>query len=395
MSILEVKNKVNELLNSWEEFKSMNDRVVDEYGKKRANDPITLEQLSKINTNLDNQQDSINKLQASLQRPGTDTKFHNKNDLEHKKAFEAYLRNGNDQDLKLLQKHSLSTLIDSDGGFFITRGAIDTVINDIKEQSPMRRICSVTTISTDALDVIEDIYGASAGWVSENQPRPDTKTPTISKKIIPVYEMYAQPKATQKLIDDANIDIEQWLSKKLIDAFARIENYSFINGDGIGKPKGILKYEDGKSVNQIEQIKSGKNGCITTEGLFNLYYSLNENFATKAKFIMSRAALQACRTLIDPTSMKYLWSPTNESQVTSTLFGCEIIQCADMPALGEMSLPIAFGDFSAGYQIVDRQGISILRDPFTDKPFIKFYATKRVGGGILNGQAIKLLKLVS
>lgn len=395
MSLLEVKNKVSELYSSWEKFKEMSENARAQYDQHKSVDPITLDQLNKINDSLDSQQDTIKQLQTAIQRPSlsSNVKQYAGYDHEHKQGFSAYLRKGDENMLRSLERKGLSTITDKDGGFFITRGAIDSVMKGINEYSPMRQICSVTIISGDALEIIEDFDNANAGWTLENEPRLETQSPTLAKKIIPVHEMYAQPKATQRLIDDASIDIEDWLSKKLTDAFMRTENASFIRGDGVGKPKGLLTYVNGKGINEVEQIKSGKKGEITNQSLFNLYYSLKENFAVKAKFLMSRAALQACRMLIDPVSLKHLWTPASEATTASTLFGCEIIQCADMPGVMNDSIPIAFGDFSSAYQIVDRQGISILRDPFTEKPFVKFYATKRVGGGVLNGQAVKLLKL--
>lgn len=380
MSLIEMTDKVNELASSWEQFKEINNRKEGEIAGRKSADPLTLNQLER-------QQEQLNRLEAMMRRPGSETK--SEVDLEHKQAFSNYLRAGDEQGLRALEKRALSTIVDSDGGFFITRGGIDMVVSGINQYSPMRSLAALTTISGDALEVIEDFDEAYAGWTQETEARADTKTPTLSKKIIPVHELYAQPKATQKLIDDASIDAEEWLAGKLTDAFTRLENASFIHGDGAGKPTGLLAYGS----NVVEQINSEDRGVITPAALIKLYYSLKEHFAVKAKFLMNRATVQVCRMLKDPTSGHYLWHPSLEAGSPATLFGCEVVQCAEMPTPESGNMPIAFGDFKSGYQIVDRQGISILRDPFTDKPFVKFYATKRVGGGVLNGQAIKLMKI--
>ncbi len=394
MSLIEITKKVNELASSWEKFKVINNRRLTEVEKQKSADPLTINHLEKLNAAVDANEDAISRLEASMQRPSGEIKAASDHlDFEHKRAFNTYLRSGDEIGLRALETRSLSTIADSDGGFFITRGGIDMVVDGIKQYSPMRSLASITTVSGDALEVIEDFDDAYAGWTQETEARVETKTPLLNKKIISVHELYAQPKATQKLIDDSSIDVENWLADKLTNAFAILENASFITGDGIAKPKGLLSYANGTSMNTIEQFTGGEKGAITTGSLIKLYYSLKENFAVKGKFLMNRAAVQSCRILKDPTSGHYLWQPSLEAASPSTILGCAVVQCADMPLVASGNIVVAFADFASGYQIVDRQGISILRDPFTDKPFVKFYATKRVGGGVLNGQAIKLLKL--
>jgi HK97 family phage major capsid protein len=392
MSLLEIKNKVNELAYAWEQFKGLNDI------NTKKEDGVRTDQIHRINQAIDTYQDTIEKLSAVIKRPQVETvTAHKMNhialDCPHKKAMNQYLRSGDDYPLKNMETKFSSAMVDTDGGFFISRGAIDMVNSGISAYSPMRNISSVTNISGDALEIVEDFDEAYSGWVQETELRAETKTPTINKKVILVNELYAQPKATQKLIDDAYIDIEEWLAGKLIDAFTRMENVSFISGDGVGKPKGILSYDHGIGTNKVEQILTGRTGSFSADNIFKLFYSLKENFAIKGKFLMNRATVQLCRTLKDAVSGQYLWNYGLEGGEAQTLLGCPLVTVADMPAPNNSSLSVAFGDFEAGYQIVDRQGVSVLRDPFTEKPFVKFYATKRVGGGILNGNAIKLLKL--
>ena len=396
MTITEITNKVNELASNWEQFKVLNDQRLKSLEKKNTVDPITLTQMEKLNNIIDGYQDKISQIEVASLRPHSELENPKSaaQDLEYKKAFVSYLRKGNESTLAALEKKTLSVGNNNDGGYLVTHQMSNEMIRAIFETSPMRQLASLTSISSDALEIIEDYDEAYAGWTHETETRTETKTPQINKKVIMVHEIYAQPKATQKLVDDASIDIEAWLAEKIVDVFSRKENAAFINGDGIGKPKGILSYPSGTKWNEIEQIASGENGAITSEGIFKLYYSLKEIHAVKAKFLMSRAAVQALRMLKDTRSGKYLWQPSLEAGTPDSLLGAEVVQSPDMPALTQGALAIAFADFKAAYQIVDRQGIRVLRDPFTDKPFVKFYTTKRVGGDVTNFQAIKLLSLV-
>jgi len=387
MSLTEITNKVNEIASDWEQFKALNDRRELEVKKNGSADPITLDQLEKINNRIDT-------IQTSLNRPHCDTKsYESHSDKEYKNAFCSYLKKGNESSLSALETKYLSSYKDRDGGYLVTSKMSGEIVQAVHETSPMRQLAKVTNISSDALEIIEDTEEASAGWTLETEERPSSNSPQIGKRVIPVHELYAQPKATQKLVDDSIIDIEQWLSSKLVDVFSRKENSAFINGDGVGKPKGILNYDAGKNWGQIEQILSGEQANISADGIINLFYSLKEVYAVKAKFLMSRSAVQAVRMLKDTTNGKYLWQPGLSLGNADTLLGAEVLQAADMPGLTDGALSVAFGDFSTAYQIVDRDGIRVLRDPFTEKPFVKFYSTKRVGGDVVNFEALKLLKL--
>ncbi len=384
MSMTETTNKIQELASTWAQAQDLNDRRINEIEKKRSADALTVEHLQKV----------TDALEAFHARPSTQNESmlapHAK---EHKNAFCSYVRKGHENGLSDFERKSLSSISDNEGGYLITRGMTDHIVSNIAESSPMRSLASITTISGDALEVIEDFDQAYSGWTLETESRDETKAPQVGKKVIPVHEIYAQPKATQKLLDDASIDVEQWLSGKLVDSFTRLENSAFISGDGVGKPKGILSYEDGLTSDKVEQIVTQKAGTLDAESIMQLFFALKENFAVKGKFLMNRSAVQAIRMLKDTTSGRYLWQPGLKEAAPDTLLGCEIVQAADMPGVASGNVAMAFGDFQSAYQIVDRQGIRILRDPFTDKPFVKFYATKRVGGAVVNGNALKLLKI--
>lgn len=397
MSLSEIAKRVNSLGSAWEQFKSVNDRRLQEIEKRGAADPLTLDQLGKINHALDDTKDRLIRVETAMQRPAVALDYGYKSydgiASEHKAAFCNYLRKGAESELVHLEKKALSVGSDPDGGYLVTPHVSEKVIKTVFETSPMRQVASVEIISSDSLEIIEDRDESDAGWTSETGSRSDTTTPQIGKKTIPVHELYAQPKATQKLIDDSSIDIESWLAEKVSDIFSRKENTAFISGDGVGKPRGILTYNDGTDWGEIEQIHSGTSGVITADGIILLYYSLKEEHAARSSFMMNRASVQAVRLLKESTTDQYLWQPGLAAGAPDTLLGVPVIQAADMPAPSASSLSVAFGDFAAGYQIVDRAGIRVLRDPFTDKPFVKFYTTKRVGGDVVNFEAIKLLKL--
>lgn len=397
MSLTEITAKLNELASHWEQFKVVNDRRLKEIEQRGTPDPLTSEQVRKLNSVLDGYKDNIERLETALHRPYATSKAQllSSSEQKYKQAFCDYLRKGNESGLGQLESKALSAGADADGGYLVTSYMTETMIKTIEDNSPMRQLASITSISTDALELIEDHDTASAGWTTETEARPDTKTPQIGKKIIPVHELYAQPKATQKLIDDASIDIESWLASKLTDVFVRMENSAFINGDGKGKPRGILACENSKTWGKIEQIATGDPNNITTQGVFELYFSLREVYAVRAQFLMSRAAVQALRLLKDNTNGQYLWQPGLAAGNPDTVFGCAVTRCADMPGLGKGSIIMAFADFKCAYQIVDRQGIRVLRDPYTDKPFVKYYTTRRVGGDVTNFEAIKLLRLAA
>jgi HK97 family phage major capsid protein len=292
-----------------------------------------------------------------------------------------------------LEQKALSVGSDADGGYLVTPQISETMAKIIFETSPMRQLASVTTVSSDSLDVIEDNEEADAAWAaSETASVTDTNTPQIGKVSINVYDLVAQPKATQKLIDDASIDIEAWLTQKLVDVFSRRENTAFISGDGSAKPKGILSYTAGTDAGEIEQLQSGTSGVVTADSLIKLYYALKDEYARNATFLMNRATAQAVRLLKDTTN-QYIWNPGLALGTPDTLMGIPVALASDMPVPAANSLSVAVGDFKRAYQIVDKAGVRILRDPYTDKPYVKFYSTKRVGGQVINFEALKILKL--
>lgn len=400
MTISTITKKVNDMTHAWEEFKKINDRRLKEIEKKGSADSLTNEHLHKINNALDSYKSRIDGIEVALNRPGVAIEYKSGTDFEtaeeHKSAFVDYVRKGVEGDLAFLEKKALSSGSDADGGYLVTPAVNTQIAKTVFETSPMRQIASVVTVSTDSLDVINDNDSAGAAWAAnESAAVTDSDTPQIGKTSIDVHELVAQPKATQKLIDDASIDIEAWLTEKLSEVFSRTENTAFISGTGTGQPKGILSYAAGTANNQIEQLDSGSDGSITADSIIQLFYALKDEYAVNASFLMNRASVQAVRLLKEANTNQYLWNPGLASGQPDTLLGVPVITAKDMPAPTSDSLSVAVGDFKRAYQIVDRSGIRILRDPYTEKPFVKFYTTKRVGGEVVNTEALKILKLAA
>jgi len=263
-------------------------------------------------------------------------------------------------------------------------------------------VANIVTIGTDRLEGTRDLDEVTTGWVGETEERSETDSPQIGQYVIPVHEQYAEPRATQRLLDDAMFDVDEWLAGKIADKFARMENTAFINGDGEGKPKGFLTYDGGTPDTQnfsvIERVLSGAAGDFAAsdpgDALINLVYSLKAVYRGGAVFMMKRATLAEVRKLKDGDG-NYLYHPDFQGGTGGMLLGFPVIEAEDMPEMAADSLSIAFGNFHAGYQIVDRQGLHILRDNLTAKPFVKFYTTKRVGGDVVNFEAIKLMKFAA
>ena len=382
MNNFEITEKVNELANAWEEFKNVDKNYT------KSNDPLDFVQLNKIENKMDECKARLDLIETSIKRPEMDYDLSFESDTGYKDAFVDYIRTGNERNL---EHKSLVANSDNEGGFLVARPVVKTINKLIEELSPFRKLASIDVISTDHLEILEDLEEFGAGWTSEIGDRTTSKTSKLNKKKIHIHELYAQPKATQRLIDDASINIETWIAGKLSDAFAKLENHAFINGDGQGKPKGILSYEEGREWGKIAQRPTLGKG-VSADDLSYLLHSLSHTHASRATFVMHRDTISKLRLTKDMNGM-YLWQPSLIAGAPNTIMGVPVVQIEAMPDHQPDNIVVIAADFKAAYRIVDRQGIKILRDPFTEKPFVKFYATKRVGGDVVNFDAVKLLKL--
>ena len=391
MQISQISQRLDKLAQTWEHFKSANDERLKQVEQKGASDPLTDQKLNRVNMALDEYKSKLSSIETALNRPNLKS-FANCNtqNSEYKSRFGSYIRKGADNNN--LESKSLSVNSNPDGGFLVDKVTSQQIVKRIEANSIMRQLASIEEISTHVLEVIQDQDNLEAGWVGETDIRDDTKTPQVNKHRIEVHEIYAQPKATQKLIDDSKIDIVNWLTEKISDKFASVESQAFINGDGTGKPKGILTYPAGKNQDCIEQLNVS-NKKLSADDIIALYYSLPSKYSARGSFLMHRNMLQTIRTFKCPTTGHYLWAPGLAVGSPDTLLGASVYESSDMPLPTNGALAIAFADFQEAYKIVDRTNVSVIRDPFTEKPFVKFYATKRVGGSVINNRAIKLIKL--
>lgn len=392
----EIKGLVDELNHAFREHKLKNDQRLADLEKKGRVDPLLEAQVDRISGEIQGLMDvkeGLEKVKTQLNRPGFETSQDILDPLagQKKAAVAKYLRKGegamSEHEIKLLATDS-----DPDGGYWVTSGMSHQVIAKVFETSPMRNIATVQTVSSDALEIPDDLNEADAGWTTERGVRSESNTPTIGTRRFPVHELYAMPKATQSLLDDARIDVESWLSAKVADKLSRLENTAFINGDGTGKPRGILTYPAGSTnPRQIQQVNSGSASALTADGLRTVAYALKSSYLKNARWVMSRATVEAISKLKDSTG-QYLWQPSLEAGELQTLLGYPIERMEDMPTVAANSLSLGFGDFRQAYTIVDRMGVRVLRDPFSAKPFVLFYTTKRTGGDVTNFEALVIQK---
>jgi HK97 family phage major capsid protein len=307
-------------------------------------------------------------------------------------ALPMYLRR--DKEGQGVDMKAMSVGSDPDGGYFVTPAIGDIITGVIFETSPMRAIANIETISSDAIEYPRDDDQTSSGWVGEEDTRSETGTPKVGVQRIPVQELYALPKITQKLLEDSAFDVAGWLGRKTGDKFGRDEATAFVAGNGVKRPRGFLTYAAGTYVaggsGVIQQVAAGTGGQVAFDDLINLMTTLKEYYLNGAIWLMQRATVGKVMLLKDGVG-QYIWQPNAQAGKPSVLLGYDVRQAADMPAITGSALPIAFGNFKMGYTIVDRLGISTLRDPYSAKPFVQFYSRKRVGGDVTNFEAIKLL----
>lgn len=411
---------------AFEEFKKANDARLAEIEKKGAADPLLDEKIARIEADMQKAQAIANEAVLAVKRQnrvvtdengdkvdldqkafdwanmtarrrGTVAGAYTASDLNaYKAAFDTFLRKG-EEVMGAEERKALSVGSDPDGGYVVYPDMSGRIVQKVFETSPMRAYASVQVISSDALEGLYDLNEASSGWVGETEGRTETNTPQIGRWRIPVHELYAKPKATQKLLDDASINMEAWLAGKVAEKFARDESTAFVSGNGINKPRGFLTYAAGTTIpGTIERVKTGVSSAFAAnpgglDKVIDALYALKAPYRANATWFMSRAVTALARKLKDSDG-QYQWQPSNQAGQPATLLGYPVAAFEDMEALAANSLSMAVADMREAYQIVDRIGIRTLRDPYSSKPYVEFYTTKRVGGDVVNFEAIKLIE---
>lgn len=407
MSAVETKSSGDDILadlnRAFSAFKETNDERLTQLEGRLGADVVTEEKLARIDHALDDTKSRLDRLALEMSRPRIGGKLvDDHSGREHKSAFNHYMRSGEASGLKALEAKALSRGSGPDGGYLVPLPTEREVLRRLAKFSPIRAISSVREISGASLRRAFSTTGPAAGWVAEADPRPQTNNQQLADMTFPAMELYAMPAATQALLDDAVVDIEQWIAEEVQTAFAEQEGAAFVSGDGVNKPKGFLSYTSVADASwtwgNIGYVLTGAAGAFAasdpSDALVNLVYALRAGFRQNGKFVMGRRAQSLVRQF-KTTTGDYIWAPPATADAGASLMNFPVIEAEDMPDPAANSLSIAFGDFERGYVVVDRVGIRVLRDPYSAKPYVLFYTTKRVGGGVQNFEAIKLLKFAA
>ncbi len=402
----EVKDLLEQQHKAFEEFKQVNDRILEAKAEGKAVSEMEAK-LAKTDAEIVR----LSKEMDDLVKKGRLDATSNASEKvaeEHKAAWLQWVRKGAEDGLEDLEKKAMSVGSPADGGYALPIEQDKQILRLLEERSPMRQVCRVVRASTEDYRKLVDLGGVTAGWVGETDARPETDTAKYAE-IKPVMgEVYANPAVTQKALDDLFFDVAGELVRDIAEVFAEKEGAAFLNGDGTNKPKGLLAYNQAETADSarpfgtLQFLKTGVAGGFKAasatvspaDDLVDLIYTLKKGYRAGAKFMLNNKTLSVVRKWKTPEG-EYLWQPSMQAGQPSSIFGYGIVENEDMPDAGAGSIPIMFGDFARTFWIFDRAGTRSLRDPYTHKPYIHFYTTKRVGSMLVDSNATKLLKLAA
>lgn len=382
-------------------FREANDERLSQIERRMTSDVVTEDKLARIDRALDETKRRLDHQAMEKARPRlmADTRDTGTADREHKGAFRTYMRTGESGGLKAIEEKNMNSGSGPDGGFLVPQPAEREILTRLASISPIRAIASVREISTSTFRKAFPVSGPVTGWTAETDVRARTNGPQLADMSFPAMELFAMPAATQSLLDDAAVDVEQWLAEEVDTAFAEQEGAAFVNGDGVNKPTGLLAYPVSThaawSWGRLAYTPTGAAGAFAasnpSDAIVDLVYALRAGYRQNARFLMNRKTQAAIRKF-KATTGEYLWQPPASADQSATLMGFPVTEAENMPDIAADARAIAFGDFRRGYLVVDRMGVRILRDPYSSKPYVLFYTTKRVGGGVQDFDAIKLLR---
>ena len=406
----EARAAMHELMGAFESFKAANDERLEAIERK-AGDGLLEEKVARIDQAVGAAQDRLERLSAEARRPVVGEIAPSRTPSTTvwspfpasgggSGEFKSYLRNGSTAGL-IEVKAGLSTGVNS-GGYVVPEQVERLIERRLMAASPMREIATVRTVAGGVFKKPVSTVGVESGWVAETAARPETDPATLQLLEFPSADLYASPAATQTLLDDAMVDLDEWLAAEVEDAFAAQETDAFVRGDGTNKPMGFLAYpveaDAAADWGDIGYVASGASGAFEAtdpvDRLIDLIYAPQSQYRANARFVMNRRTAGIIRKFKDADG-NYVWSPATQPGATSSLLGYPVTEIEQMPDVSADSLSIAFGDFRRGYTVVDRIGTRILRDPYTNKPFVGFYVTKRVGGFLADSTSIKLFKFAA
>lgn len=386
----EVKALIENLQKAFADYKAEHTKQLDAVKAGMPSSDVTAK-VEKIDAHIVDLQKAVDEANIKIAAYQIGSAEKPVRDKEYTDAFRAHMKRGEVQ-------ASMSKGSAADGGYLAPVEWDRTITDKLVLVSPIRSIAKVQPISVGSFTKLFNLHGTSSGWVGETAARPNTNTPQFAPLTFNTGEIYANPNATQQVLDDAEIDLESWLAGEVQLEFAKQEGLAFVSGDGTNnRPNGLLTYVTGAAnaavhpLGAIQTVITGNATAITADSIIDLIYSLPSAFTGNAKFIMNRATQGIIRKLKDGQG-NYLWQPSYVAGQPSTLCGFPVVEVADMPNVAANSISIMFGDFEQGYIVLDRMGVRVLRDPFTNKPYVSFYTTKRVGGGLLNPEPLRALK---
>ena len=382
-----------DMLAAFEHFKQANDDRLEALESKTGADPLITDKVNRIDAALSDAQSRLDRLSREAARPdlsGADVKS---------ASWSGFLRTG---ETPALDQKALSGQTGATGGH-VAPAELETRIERlIREVSPIRSIATVKQTRSHTFKKPVSAGGATGAWAAETASRPETDASSLELLEFPTAELYAMPAATPAILDDALVDLEQWLAEEVRDVFAEAEGKAFVSGDGVNKPRGFLSYtmaEVGtESWGEMGFVSTGVSGGFSVtdpaDALIDLIYAPKTAYRANGRFVMNRSTVSAVRKFKDADG-QYIWQPAQSAGQSASLMGYPVTEAEDMPDIGAGSFSIAFGDFERGYLVVDRQGVQVLRDPYSAKPYVLFYTTRRVGGGVQDFDAIKCLKFAA
>jgi HK97 family phage major capsid protein len=389
VELKDIEDVAKEIGGRFDEFKSANDKRVAGIEAEKAALAGQVEKMNGQLSELEGIKKDLETLQKQQNRPGmTDAKKD-----EYKKGFMAFLRKGETEDLST---KAVNIGVAAEGGFAVPE-ELDRMILELEHDfSPMRQVCSQISVSTEGYKKLVNLRGSASGWVGEEAERPETGAPTLAQISAFMGEIYANPAATQTSLDDIFFNAEAWIAGDVAQEFADQEGLAFLSGNGVNKPKGILGYtlaltnDEARAFGQLQNLVTAGIGAISADDMIKLIHTLKRGYRSNATFMMGNLSVAAVRLLKDTTG-QYLWNPGLLPGASSTLLGYGITENEDLPDIAANANSVLFGDFRRGYSIVDRMGTRMLRDPYTNKPFVNFYTTRRTGGMVTDSRAIKVL----
>ena len=396
----EVAEAFDEFMSAFDAFKQTNDERLAQIESRVSPDVITTEKMERINRSLEDQKRLMDQMILKSRRPAVDTgRIGTLAQLEHKQAFEGYVRHGQENGLKRFEQKAMSYGSDPDGGYLVPDETANEIGKRLAMISPLRSIAGIRTVSSAVFKKPFALTGPATGWVAETGVRPQTASPQLAELQFPTMELYAMPAATSTLLEDTAIDVDAWIAGEVEAAFAEQEGAAFVNGDGVNKPRGFLTHaavdESAWTWGSLGYVATGASGAFAStdasDVLVEAIYALKAGYRQNAHWVTNRRTQAEIRKLKDADG-NYLWQPPATAGDKALLMGFPIVESEDMPDIAANSASLAFGDFNRGYLIVDRAGVRVLRDPYSAKPYVLFYTTKRVGGGVQDFDAIKLVK---